>query len=560
MVSGSLNPADIPTRVCDVGDFGRWFSGPPFLYEADFDVVDFDAERKLNMADVVVESRKVERLHDGIAMNVGIECGDDLKDELSSYGFEVISCVAAEHVQFTSGEENTKFNQVKKLISDVIDVTNYSSLKKLITVTGFVLRFINNIKARVHNKEEEIINEDYLTVVEYENSLRLWVISEQFVLRERCDFNKIKMSLNLFDDAERLLRLKGRFGNSSLEYDVKYPILLRSGQSYFTKLIVQDAHDKVLHHGVESSLNFVRAKYWMIKGRKTVKDILLNCVICKKYQGRTFLPPDTPDLPEFRLDTSYSFCNVGLDYAGPLYVRNDTKDAVMKVYLLLFTCASSRAVHLELVPNMTSQVFIRAFTRFTARKGIPKLVVHDNFKTFYSRDVKRYLTSQGVKQHFILPASPWWGGFYERLVRSVKLSLRKSLGRSLLSYEELETVICQVESIINCRPLTYVSSDNLEETLTPFHLMFGRNILQSSSYRQKTNTDEQMNVDDSVKRVNYMRTLISHYWKQFSSSYLNELRQQNIYRNKLTRGSTSQPLQLGDVVLIRDDTPLPRQK
>ena len=132
----------------------------------------------------------------------------------------------------------------------------------------------------------------------------------------------------------------------------------------------------------------------------------------------------------------------------------------MKVYILLFTCASSRALHLELTPDMKALAFIRAFERFTARRGTPDIIINDNFKTFKSSVVKKFMLCLGVRQKFILPASPWWGGFYERLVRSVKMSLKKILGKSRLSYEKIETVLLKIASVINGHPLAYLSEND----------------------------------------------------------------------------------------------------
>ena len=120
----------------------------------------------------------------------------------------------------------------------------------------------------------------------------------------------------------------------------------------------------------------------------------------------------------------------------------------MKVYILLFTCSSSRALHLELIPDMKPLASIRrAFKRFTARLRTPYVIINDNFKTFKSSVVKKFLWCLGVQQKFILPASPWWGGFYGRLVRSVKMSFKKILGKSWLSYEELETFLLKIEQL-----------------------------------------------------------------------------------------------------------------
>ena len=104
------------------------------------------------------------------------------------------------------------------------------------------------------------------------------------------------------------------------------------------------------------------------------------------------------------------------------------------------------------------------------------VVISDNFKTFKSSVVKKFMLRLGVQQKFTLPASPWWGGFYERLVRSVKMLLKKMLEKSLSSYEKLETVLLKIESVINGRPLAFLSEDDLCDAFTPTHLMYGRNI------------------------------------------------------------------------------------
>ena len=129
----------------------------------------------------------------------------------------------------------------------------------------------------------------------------------------------------------------------------------------------------------------------------------------------------------------------------------------------MLTCASSRAIHLELVPDRSVHGFLRGFKRFMARRGVPDLVISDNFKTFRSSEVKKFMLLQGVRQRFILPASPWWGGFYERLVRTVKACLKKTLGKAFVTFEELQTVLCEIEVAVNNRPLAYVREDDLDE-------------------------------------------------------------------------------------------------
>ena len=132
----------------------------------------------------------------------------------------------------------------------------------------------------------------------------------------------------------------------------------------------------------------------------------------------TILPPPTPDLPDYRVNVSiFSFQAVGFDFAGLLYVKNYLNtDSVSKVYVLILTCASCRATHLELTPAMKIPAFLRIIERFITRRGIPDSIPSNNFKTFKFIKIKKFCLNNKIDQKFILPASPWWGGFYERLV------------------------------------------------------------------------------------------------------------------------------------------------
>ena len=172
------------------------------------------------------------------------------------------------------------------------------------------------------------------------------------ILQRQTDFGKVKVSLKLIADTFGLLRLKGLFENVALDYDGKYPLILRSLQnSFFTKLIILDSHKRVLHHSIETTISNVRSKFWIVKGRKAVKSVLRKSVTCRRYQGRPLLSPETLDLPDYRVHTLYPFQCTGLDYAGPLFIKNNT-NTTLKAYILLFTFASSCSLYLELTPDM----------------------------------------------------------------------------------------------------------------------------------------------------------------------------------------------------------------
>ena len=186
-----------------------------------------------------------------------------------------------------------------------------------------------------------------------------------------------------------------------------------------------------------------------------------------------------------------------------------------------------------------------------ARRGVPDVIVNDNFKTFKAVEVKRFMVSHGITQRFILPASPWWRGFYERLVRSVKMRLKKVLGRAFDTFEELQTILCEIEAVINSRPLACACEEDLNEVLTPFHMLHGRDISESLKL---TDSVISTGLEPCKRRLLHVRKVLKDYWSRFRDTYLNELRQMNIYRkDKHGKGAD---ITVGEVVLIKDDEPV----
>ncbi len=157
----------------------------------------------------------------------------------------------------------------------LIDCNRFSSLKRLVLVTGYLLRFVP--------KKTSLVTEDTLTVDEYKDALLMWVKDEQFHLKQQHNYSKLEASSQLFEHKDGVLRLRGRFANTSLSYREQYPIILRK-QSHFTRLIILNAHEEAKHHGVETTLARIRTGYWIIEGRKSVKQILRKCVVCIRVQ------------------------------------------------------------------------------------------------------------------------------------------------------------------------------------------------------------------------------------------------------------------------------------
>ena len=162
---------------------------------------------------------------------------------------------------------------------------------------------------------------------------------------------------------------------------------------------------------------------------------------------------------------------------------------------MLFTCGFTRAVSIELTKDLGNESLILALRRFLLKRGKAELIVSNNFKTFQSEDVKVFLRDNYIQWKFILESSPWWRGFHERLVRIMKPCLKKIMGTALLTFEELRTVIYEIECTLNSRPLTYVDEDFDNNILTSNHLIYERNInkkcFNDSSSEDMNKTDAQ---------------------------------------------------------------------
>ena len=365
-------------------------------------------------------------------------------------------------------------------VRNVIDINRFSNLGKLLRVTAYVKRFVRNLKQRMERKELEL---GKLDVKELEEAERTWILDSQQNLKETAKYKKLVENLGVVEENE-IMVCKGRLANSDLTFRAKFPIILPKDDK-FTELIILDCHEKVHHCKERGTLAELRSRFWVTKGRQYVKRLIRNCFLCRKLEGKPYNLPPIAMLPDFRVTEAPPFSKSGVDFAGPLYVKSSTGE-MNKCYIALFTCCVTRAVHLELVENLLASTFVNCLRRFCSRRGTPTLMVSDNAKKFKSTvkllkklasdsTVTNFLDSRRISWRFNIEWAAWMGGFFERMVGTVKRCLRKVLGNARLSFDELSTVLTEVESTVNSRPLTYLY-DDLEEALTPSHLMFGRRL------------------------------------------------------------------------------------
>ena len=143
-----------------------------------------------------------------------------------------------------------------------------------------------------------------------------------------------------------------------------------------------DCHKRVLHNGVKDTLTEICARFWVVKGRSVVKQIIRRCTICRRIEGLPYRPPKPPPLPRFRVAEEPPFTHTAVDFAGPLFLKVNKICEESKVWICLYTCCVVRAVHLDIVSNLSTEAFLRSVKRFAARRELPRRFLSDNGKTF----------------------------------------------------------------------------------------------------------------------------------------------------------------------------------
>ena len=429
-------------------------------------------------------------------------------------------------------------------IGNVIDSNVFGTYTRLIRVTATMLLAVDRMKKRSDSKTP--------MTAHLRRAEELWILAAQKSIKSDAKLTKTVKQLDVREEESGVLRCGGRLQNALISEGAKYPILLPT-EHHVTNLIIMDCHQRMMHGGSKATLAEVREKFWIVRGRQVVKKLIGRCVICRRHEGKPLRGPLAPPLPPFRIQQAPAFQNIGLDNAGPLFVNGSEK-----VWILLFTCCVTRAIHLELVESLSTDAFLRAMRRFTARRGVPSFIVSDNAQTF--KAASKFLNRVGqqtIQWSFNLPRAPWWGGVFERLIRSVKRCLRKVVGGARLTRDELNTVVTEVEMVINARPLGYVgmTSDDMEPPLTPSHLLHGRRISQMAEEPVEAALDPDFSIPESNtttldKRMKHMKMVMHHFWSRWQKEYVLELR--TACKNSSKFSKYPSDVSKGDVVIIYD--------
>ncbi|XP_074648982.1 uncharacterized protein LOC141904302 [Tubulanus polymorphus] len=487
-------------------------------------------------------------------------------------------------------DDNLEVKQEKILVNSINEGNRnflhdlfqmFSSWFKLKKTIAWLLRYKKKLMLAVSNRHKKEVKYDNLieirpiTVDELRASERLilkvtqnvhfpeeysTILGTKSLTSDRNQLKSIRRSVKKSSPIRKLdpikvdglLRIGGRLQSAPISESEKHPIILPT-LCHVTELIIRHYHIGTAHEGRQYTLATIRKRFWVVKGDSTVRKIISGCVPCRKVKGKPVQQKMAP-LPADRITPAPPFTNVGLDFFGPFEIKRGR--AVVKRYGCIFTCLVVRAIHIEVCDNLSTDSFINALRRFMSRRGYPDKIRCDNGTNFIggSKELKREfeawnqkkihetLLQKDVEWLFNPPSALHWGGVWERCIRTIRKSLSFVMKLQLVNEEEFRTLICEVESIVNGRPITPVTSDPDDlEPLTPNHLL----LLRGGS---KLPPREFASVDQySRRRWRHVQYLADQFGWRWQREYIPLLQERQ--KNQDVVGN----IKKGDIVLVADE-------
>ena len=476
------------------------------------------------------------------------------------------------------------------LKEEFILISKYSKYQQMINITAFTLRFIRNCQNHSKSQRPEslickslgsstisklkrpksLVCREPLTTDEL-RAAKLKLVQmvqatafkdEIKILKKNGELHKTSLikSLHPFLDVNGIIRVGGRIANANINYDMKHQMLLPY-KHHFTTTLFRHIHKNEFHAGPQLLLSTVRQEFWPIKGKHIAHNTYRKCIICYKFKP-TMMHQLMGNLPASRITPARSFSTTGVDLSGPYQLKQkyQRKDTEMKAYVANFVCFITKGTHLEIVLDLTAESFIQALKRFIARRlhpntiwsdnatnfhGSYNIIMHQQELTFNDKDqlqINEFCTRQNLDWKFIPARSPHFGVLWESSVKSFKSHFRKIVNNNPLTYEEMLTLINQIEAILNSRPITPMSSNPADpQPLTPAHLMVGGPI---SALEEQSLINVPYNRLTNWQKVTKM---VQSFWNRFNKEYLHSIQQRQKWN------TTCDNLAVGDVVLLLED-------
>ena len=441
----------------------------------------------------------------------------------------------------------------------LINLEKFSKLSRALRVAALVYQFVNRLR-RIRCDDS---HKAKVYLVRCSQAQFCGPEIEFLLAPKDSEPPRLVRDLNLFLDPEGIIRSRARIDRkNNCPYEVKYPILLPK-YSPLTKLIIRDCHDNCKHLGVATTLCKLRLSgYWVPRARQAVKRYISDCFVCKKYNGLSFKYPKLTNLPKHRVNLIRPFLHTGVDFTGHLWVRSGQEDR--KVYLLVFTCLSVRAVHVEVLEDMSVRSFVLALIRFSNQFGIPEYIYSDNARSFVSgcNLIKRNLASDEFRdrfgnfdiKHLTIPLyAPWMGSVWERMIKTIKLCLYKSIGRNPVELYELMTLLSDIQRAINSRPLTYrCSTDTGLDIIAPINFIspyVKEGLMLKAAQNESSIFTDPPSKAEIINSLETRDSLFNKFHKLWYDEYLLSLREQckDLYQEDFEN-----KLQVDDIVLVKN--------
>ena len=545
-VSSCLNPADLTSRGISASETSKWefyHRGPAFLRLPEEDWP------KMNPPEI--EQLEERKIHAFYAEEDSEE--DTLtpseSDQTLVWIWSVISDI--------SGWENKR--RIVATLKNCVKIWKIKTFRK---------------KSRLRSRKiEKILQKRFSNIARSEKILIRAIQTNAFLKekeamieekesgkgkrRQLPDKSSSISSLNPFVDDDGVIRVGSRLARSDLRKEEKFPAILPKEDAN-VKDLIREVHAKEMHAGPKHVLACLRNKFWILQGLQVVKKTVSRCVKCQTNNK----PPCSQmmaALPPERLLMSTPFQHCGIDYMGPFGVLMNGR-ATHKVWVAVFSCFQSRAVHAEVVMKLDANSCINAIARFAARRpGLQKLF-SDNASNFTCADkelkketekinekIRPSLLKRGIEWSFIPPYSPHRGGIWERIVGMFKKNLKAVASSSTMHFDVFTTVITEAEAVINRRPLTALSTDSRDgEALTPLHIISPA--AASNVEYSPIQTIEEVDGDLARRSWKRAQVLVQQFWKLFRSGFV------SMMHNRPKWKRAKENLKVDDFVLLVNET------